>query len=136
MYARQLNGPRESGLISSTAVASEGAGSSPSRGEAPRGTPEAMGGTSLAIRSHQPCRDTNRPLKAASDGQNGEGHQAGQGGFCLLGLISALGLSRRWCGLLPYWKEHGLLAKSQLHFSLALSLDKSSGFSEPQVPYL
>lgn len=37
---------------------------------------------------------------------------------------------------MTYWKENGLLAKSWLDFSQAMSLGKSPNFSEPQVPYL
>ena len=88
-----------------------------------------MGGTLLAIRRHQPHRDTNRLLESSLWEAEWRGHQAGQGGLCLLGHETALGLLE---GGLAYQKDHGLLFKSKLYFSLG----KSSDISKPQIPYL
>lgn len=58
----------------------------------------------MAIRSHQPHRDTNRLLESSLWEAEWRGHQAGQGGLCLLGHETALGLLE---GGVAYQKDHG-----------------------------
>lgn len=60
---------------------------------------EAPGDTSLAIRSHQPCRDTNRFPESSLWGDRME-RAARQGLACFVywAVIPVLRLSGRWCG--------------------------------------